>query len=1318
MNAAATDDRSVEETFSGTSLLVLGMHRSGTSAITGALSLCGAWTGDEADLTDANVENPHGFWERRDIRRICDRLLRAAGADWWKVANFDPASIPHAMLVEQRNEFARVVSRLNEHGTWIVKEPRLCLLLPMLRDYLTNPVCIHIVRNPLEAARSLQTRNGFGIAGGLALWEVYNRRALRATQDLPRIMVCHESLMLHPVETLDELLERLDGLGVRNLTRPDEVDVKRFISPGLYRVRATENETLEYLTSSQRALWYQLRGKRIGESSVACSDARVTRQHLFDLESTESSLQYQKEKVTRLNAELRNRDKKIRERDAEIRRWENRTIELSRVHERKVRRLEHHANEINAEIARLLGSRSWKATAPLRAVSRAARRFGSGMRGWRNGRYWMHPGRTHRATEAVRSELRSRAESAANHDQSDKDGNQSRVSRLIAECRSKRERETGAIHGGRSVGETNRTSVSVIAWDLGHNPLGRAYLLADALRNEYDVELIGATFPRFGNQVWEPFRTGSRVTIKSFPGGNFPQHFRYMEDVAEQIEGDVIFVSKPRLPSLELAILAKLHRNRPIVLDIDDYELGFFENRQPLTLGEIKTAPRNFDTVCPHDETWTRYSESLIPLCEQITVSNEELRKKFGGIVLPHIRDADDFEPSIYPRDEIRAGLGFSQEDRVILFAGTPRVHKGYEKVIAALTELNRDDYKFLLIGAPADWASRRAIGKLKNASAVTLPNVPFRDLPGYLCAGDLICLLQDDRIVTSHFQMPAKFTDGLAMGIPMLASNVPPLINLAEEGLVELLHDMSLHRKIHQIFENYDIHKRNAVRNRQIFQERYSYESVVPRIKDLIERLRDNATPFPEEFRDLVAYHRKLYGDSANHPSVTPTVVSPEPKTHDWCSCDEEKPTKSNAVRSVENRSCVDDKLDIVFFWKQNDTGIYGRRQDMIVKYLARHSRIHRIFHFDAPFGIFHSGKEATRTGLSSRHSHAWLVLANTLRRKYFRGRWKKTRYDTYAYVLGSRAPWVAKWLLPSEDGYLDFLDRIFRRYNVGERRVVFWVCPNNFDFPSIERRFRPDLVVADIIDDQRKWNIAPQYEERLHRNYRDILKRSHLAFANCESVLKSMREFSENIHLIPNGAEVLEHESRSWTKPAELKRLNGPIVGYVGNLDVTRIDVNLLANVARARPDWNFIFIGSMHKGTKIMRLNQYKNVRFLGVRIYREAIQFIRFFDVAIIPHLDNALTRNMNPLKLYVYFSLHVPVVATPIANMDDFREFVRVGRTADEFLDQIQYCIDENPISKTRDRLGEAIRNNSWTERVDRVVKLIEREIGIAEEPYG
>ena len=85
---------------------------------------------------------------------------------------------------------------------------------------------------------------------------------------------------------------------------------------------------------------------------------------------------------------------------------------------------------------------------------------------------------------------------------------------------------------------------------------------------------------------------------------------------------------------------------------------------------------------------------------------------------------------------------------------------------------------------------------------------------------------------------MPAKFTDGLSMGIPMLATNVPPLVNLANDGLVELLGDIPLEKKIDTIFSNYEVYKNMAMKNREIFLAQYSYDANLPKLKNMIDSL------------------------------------------------------------------------------------------------------------------------------------------------------------------------------------------------------------------------------------------------------------------------------------------------------------------------------------------------------------------------------------------------------------------------------------------------------------------------------------------------
>ena len=1346
MNDGSVVTRSQGERSSSLSLFVLGMHRSGTSAITGALKLCGAWVGEETELTGANAENSLGFWERRDMRRICDRLLHSARADWWRIADFDPQVIPYEILTEQRREFEKIVSALDKHEAWVIKEPRLCLLLPLLRNYVKKPICIHIYRNPLEVARSLQARNGFSISAGLALWEAYNLYALHTSRDLPYISVSHESLMSHPKETLDALVEDLEEFASGHPIKPDSGPVERFIDPVLYHQRATDEETENYLLPSQRALWFRFRNGVVFNDYKHTSVSGGSKQFLLDFESIELSFNRHKEKTARLNTNLKKRDERIgtlegetarlntnlkkrderigtlegetarlntnlKKRDERIGTLEGETARLNtnlKKRDERIGTLEGETARLNTNlkkrdemlrkrnstIAELYNSTSWKITVPLRAISLGSQWLGRNLRRAFNLFFWLNI--FSHATEAARSILAKSGKKTVTCHEEQQLAAAERFSKLIREDgkgRRLRLPRTRAITRAKSAGDEARTKVTVIAWDLGHNPLGRAYLLADVLRHDYHVELIGANFPRFGNEIWKPLRHGSRVTVKSFPGGNFPQHFKCMEDVAEQIEGDVIYVSKPRLPSLELAILAKLQKNRPVILDVDDYELGFFKKHESLTLDEVKARYGELDFACPHDEIWTRYSESLIPLFDQITVSNEELQKKFGGMILPHIRDEYDFDPTAYPRNRLRAELGFTPDDKVILFVGTPRMRKGFSRIVAALQNLNRPDYKLLFVGSPVDNEARRFFGDIDPVYAKIVPDISFLDLPGYLCIGDLICLLQVEDEITSQFQMPAKFTDGLSMGIPMLAANVPPLVNLAKKGLIELLGDTPLDRKIDEIFINYSTYKHKAMRNREIYLQEYSYGANLPGLKYIIDRLLHNPIPIPDAFRELVAYHRKIFSNMEAGLLQTTMKVA--------VNGSEPYPVEAPV------RSYIDDKLDIVFFWKQNDTGIYGRRQDMLVKYLARNSRIHGILHFDAPVYIFKSGHDVIKSGHGGRHSQAWMVFHQLLARKLRIKDEDKIRFDTFIFGTRRHVPGFIKWLLPSERDYIDYLERTMKRHRIGQRRTVFWVFPNNFHFPAINDRFKPDLVVADVVDDQRMWPSSPQYRERLHRNYEDILARSHLVFANCRRVFEGMQEFTDNLHLFPNAAELLEEEAMHWTKPRKLKHMKGPVIGYVGNLDSIRLDIDLLMIVASERPDWNLVFIGSMHRNRDMMKLDSFKNVYFLGVQPYDKALRYIRHFNVAMIPHLDNELTRHMNPLKLYVYFSLYVPVVATPIANMDDFGGFVRIGSTPKEFIEHIGECLDSEKVSGNTEEIRNLLKANSWNERVTQMLALIE-----------
>ena len=383
-------------------LIVLGMHRSGTSALAAVLNLCGAWIGAKDELTPATPENHKGYFERRDVRRICDTLLHSANADWWRVAGFHPSALPHTVVHEQQRNFRAIVSALNARTTWAIKEPRLCLLLPVLLNQLHNPICIHIVRNPLEVARSLKARNGFPILWGLALWEAYSVNALLASSSLPRVFTSYRDLVAAPCTAIGKLVQELTDLGVSTLTAPPYDRVDRFLDPTLRHQVASDEETRGCLTHFQRILWQALDA---GDTSSLPETLQLTadaRSHLLDLESAQLSLLHARNQSQSYKRALQGRDDALSHRARHIGRL-NSALQDARARcsnlETKHAELETKHAELETKHAEALGqmamemealssrlrdrdkridamtkSLSWRLTRPLRLATRAARK--------------------------------------------------------------------------------------------------------------------------------------------------------------------------------------------------------------------------------------------------------------------------------------------------------------------------------------------------------------------------------------------------------------------------------------------------------------------------------------------------------------------------------------------------------------------------------------------------------------------------------------------------------------------------------------------------------------------------------------------------------------------------------------------------------------------------------------------------------------------------------------------------------------------------------------------------------------------------------
>ena len=403
----------------------------------------------------------------------------------------------------------------------------------------------------------------------------------------------------------------------------------------------------------------------------------------------------------------------------------------------------------------------------------------------------------------------------------------------------------------------DRAKVAVIAWDVGHNPLGRAHCLAQILARRFDVEIWGTQFERYGDRIWAPLEQ-TEIPIHSFDGRSFPQHVSAMEAVAERIDADAIWISKPRFPSLALGVLAKQLRDRPLVLDVDDHELSFFDVDDGLSLDELRKLSAN-DLTLPFERAWTRACEPVITDFEHRTVSNVALEERYGGMIVPHARDEQRFDPARYDRDAVRRELGIAPYDHLLLFGGTPRAHKGVIEVLEALERLDDDRYKLALFGI-GELAKLGSRVRHLERWVVPLPYRSFDELAPIVGAADLSCVLQDPTHPVARYQMPAKIVDALAMGVPCLVTATPPVQPLVDAGVVHV-HDPAepLHERIASIFADPDDARDRATKGRALFLSELSCEAVSERVAPWFEQLLQHPGVLPNRVDALVKAPRRL---------------------------------------------------------------------------------------------------------------------------------------------------------------------------------------------------------------------------------------------------------------------------------------------------------------------------------------------------------------------------------------------------------------------------------------------------------------------------
>jgi glycosyltransferase involved in cell wall biosynthesis len=275
-----------------------------------------------------------------------------------------------------------------------------------------------------------------------------------------------------------------------------------------------------------------------------------------------------------------------------------------------------------------------------------------------------------------------------------------------------------------------------------------------------------------------------------------------------------------------------------------------------------------------------------------------------------------------------------------------------------------------------------------------------------------------------------------------------------------------------------------------------------------------------------------------------------------------------------------------------------------------------------------------------------------------------------------------------------------------LGMHDVILWAYVPQAE--ALLDALDPALVVYHCVDD-----IAAQkgvHGESFRAAETRFASRADLVLASAPALARRMRELSTNVLQAPNVAdtELFATALREGPVDPAIAALGHPRIVFTGAVVATKLDLEAIVTLARARAQWSIALVGPVGLGdprTDVSRLAREPNVHLLGPRSYRDLPAVLRGADAAIIPYAHNELTASVFPMKVYEYLAAGLPVAATPLPALEGVQD---VLTAADG--EQLAAALDGLLASDTpalRAERSQRAASHSWEERLSEIAGALE-----------
>jgi glycosyltransferase involved in cell wall biosynthesis len=271
----------------------------------------------------------------------------------------------------------------------------------------------------------------------------------------------------------------------------------------------------------------------------------------------------------------------------------------------------------------------------------------------------------------------------------------------------------------------------------------------------------------------------------------------------------------------------------------------------------------------------------------------------------------------------------------------------------------------------------------------------------------------------------------------------------------------------------------------------------------------------------------------------------------------------------------------------------------------------------------------------------------------------------------------------------------------SLGFERPLLWSYVPQADW--LVETLQPSAIVYHCVDDiaaQKGVAAAAFREAEAH-----FAARADLVLASAPALAERMRTLNDRVFYAPNVADTDRFATALEVGPIDsaVAALPGPRIVFTGAVVATKLDLELLEGVARARPNWSIALVGPVGAGdprTDISALERLPNVHLLGARAYAALPEVLRGADVALVPYAINDLTRSVFPMKVYEYLAAGLPVVTTPLPALAETTGVV-VAADAPATVAAVERALAEDGPATRRARSA-AVRENSWDARLEEI----------------